>query len=210
MADQNFGVDSVRPSYRHFYIIATLLVLLSIISSSSSFSIPGAKLSHKKLSYLIYPMLSSAGNVSTYLDQNHTLPSTTFVAGSTVYAKGQGWPPTANVNVSFLFGEVGEISLPITVSTRIVQTDPLGSFASSLKLAANGPPGTWTVYAEFTSNANSSSRFVVYLPTPTPPSLLIPGLIVILLLTAALAYVLYMRRRSDRASYYSPNRRGQR
>ena len=197
----------MRPAWRYLYILATLLAVLSTISPPSSFRIPsttslsGGSVGDKRS--FNYPDLSSAGNVSTYLDQNHTVPSKTFVAGSTVYAKGEGWPPTTNVNVSFLFGEVGEISLPITVSKRTVQTDPVGSFACSLKLAANGPPGIWTVYAEFTSKANSSITFVVYLPTPTPPSLLIPGLIVVVLVTVVLASILYMRRRSDRANYYS-------
>jgi hypothetical protein len=194
----------MRPTCRHLYVLATLLLLLSTVLSTNSLRIRGgsaASAGYK--SAFIHPTLNSAGNVSTYLDQNHTVPSATFVAGSTVYAKGEGWPQTANVNVSFLFGEVGEYSLPITVSTRIVQTDALGSFVGSLKLAANGPPGTWTVYAEFSSNVNSSIRFVVYLPTPNPPNLLIPGLIVILSLTVAVVGVLYMRRRTDQANYYS-------
>jgi hypothetical protein len=204
----------MRSMCRYLYVLATLFVLLSSISSSGSFSISVARLSqsaasgHKSL--FIYPMVRSAGNVSTYLDQNHTLASTTFAAGSTVYARGEGWPSTANVNVSFLFGEVGEISLPITVSTSTVQTDMAGSFASSLKIAANGPAGTWTVLAEFSSTANSSIRFVVYLPKPNPPSLLIPYLIVILLIPIALVGFLYIRRRSEKANYYSSKGANQR
>lgn len=197
----------MRSAWRYLYILATLLSVLSTTSLSSSFRIPGAmSLSGGSVgdkSSFNYLDLSSAGNVSTYLDQNHTVLSRAFVAGSTVYAKGEGWSPTANVNVSFLFGEVGEISLPVTVSKRSVQTDAVGSFASSLKLASNGPSGTWTVLAESTSNANSSSTFVVYLPTPNPPSLLIPGLIAVVLATVVLASIIYMRRRSDRANYYS-------
>jgi hypothetical protein len=138
------------------------------------------------------------GNVSTYLDQNLTLPSMSFIAGSTVYVKGEGWPAYVNITVSFTQGVQGT---PVVVATNVVQTSGAGSFTSSLKIGSNGPPGLWTVVAEYTPQDTSSSTFTVSLPESGPPSISTPMWLAALLIVGALIGYFWHRRSVDRARH---------
>lgn len=188
-----------------------LPLFIILLSSAGSTYYPhngGSPPSGSLSSALIDPASASTGNVSTYLDKNLTVPSTAFVAGNTLYVKGAGWPPQTDLTVNISAGNVGEMSIPILVSSSMVQTDAVGSFASSFKLPANGPPGTWIVQAGSMPNAISSSYFVVTLPTPIPPNLLLPAVAIAIIVAVVIVRFLWMRRREAQANYYNLKKQG--
>ena len=143
-------------------------------------------------------LTSLHGNVSTYLDQGLTIPSTSFVAGSTVYVKGEGWPAYANITLSFTQGVQGT---PVVVATSVVQTDGVGSFTSSLRIGSLGPPGIWSVIAEYSPNDTSSSTFAVSVSGPGPPSISTPVWLATLLIVGVLIGYFWHRKRVDQAKY---------